>query len=229
LFRNNGDGTFTECAAEAGLAVIKFVKAVASGDYNNDGRPDLFLSLRNEPNILFRNDGPAGSGTTRWGWKFTDVTQEAGITKSRGTFPTWFWDYNNDGLLDILVTGYVIRDVSDVARDYLGIPNQGEKARLYKNNGDGTFSDVTSASGLFKVLHAMGSNFGDLDNDGWLDFYLGTGDPSLSTLIPNRMFRNADGKFFQDVTTSGGFGLFKRDMEFPSPISIMMATRIFMK
>jgi hypothetical protein len=65
---------------------------------------------------------------------------------------------------------------------------------------------VTGAAKLDRVLHAMGSGFGDLDNDGWLDFYLGTGDPDLLTLIPNRMFRNAGGTHFQDVTTSGGFG-----------------------
>ena len=182
------------------------MKGVASGDYNNDGRPDLFISVRNGQNILFRNDGSATGESEKWKWKFTDVTTQAGITGCGGTFPTWFFDYNNDGLLDIFMTGYLIRDVSDVAADYLGLPTGGEKARLYKNNGDGTFSDVTSASGLFKVLHAMGANFGDLDNDGWLDFYLGTGDPDFATLIPNRMFRNAEGKFFQDVTTSGGFG-----------------------
>jgi ASPIC and UnbV/FG-GAP-like repeat len=67
-------------------------------------------------------------------------------------------------------------------------------------------ADVTAAAGLYKVLQAMGSNFGDLDNDGWLDFYVGTGDPDLSTVIPNRMFRNAGGRKFQEVTASGGFG-----------------------
>src|SRR4029079_15619230 len=74
------------------------------------------------------------------------------------------------------------------------------------NNHDGTFQDVTKSVGLYQLLQTMGSNYGDLDNDGYLDFYLGTGDPNLGTLIPNRMFRNAEGKLFQDVTTSGGFG-----------------------
>src|SRR6185295_783690 len=74
------------------------------------------------------------------------------------------------------------------------------------NKGDGTFEDVTKAAGLYKVIPAMGLNFGDLDNDGWLDFYLGTGNPEFSTLVPNRMFRNAGGKFFQEVTTATGTG-----------------------
>ena len=74
------------------------------------------------------------------------------------------------------------------------------------NKGDGTFEDVTQAAGLYKVIPAMGLNFGDLDNDGWLDLYLGTGNPDFGTLIPNRMFRNADGRAFQDVTTAGNFG-----------------------
>ena len=69
--------------------------------------------------------------------------------------------------------------MSDIAADYLGIPHRGERARLYRNNGNGKFTDMTKRVGLYKVLHAMGSNFGDFDNDGWLDFYLGTGDPEL--------------------------------------------------
>ena len=202
LYRNNGDGTFTECAAEAGLAVVDYIKAVASGDFNNDGRSDLYLSSREGPNRLFRNDGKRSRG----GGVFTDVTAEAGVDEPGRSFPCWFWDYDNDGWLDLFVTGYAIRDVGDIALDVTGQPHPGERARLYRNQGNGTFRDVTQETGLFRVLHAMGSNFGDFDYDGWLDFYLGTGDPYLGMLIPNRMFRNDAGRRFQDVTTAGGFG-----------------------
>src|SRR5262249_51712228 len=81
-----------------------------------------------------------------------------------------------------------------------------ERARLYHNNGDGTFTDMSKEAHLDKLLLTMGANFGDIDNDGYLDFYLGTGDPTLTTLVPNRMFRNDGGRIFQDITTSGGFG-----------------------
>jgi hypothetical protein len=128
------------------------------------------------------------------------------VTQPLYSFPTWFFDYDNDGWLDLFVSGYGINNVADIAADYLGLPTPAERVRLYHNNRDGTFKDVTREAKLYKVLHTMGSNFGDLDNDGFLDLYLGTGDPDLTTVIPNRMFRNADGKFFQDVTTSGGFG-----------------------
>jgi hypothetical protein len=215
LFRNNGDGTFTECAADHGLDVVAFVKGVASADYNNDGRPDLFISRLDGPPLLYRNDGPAGNDTSaKAPWRFTEVSEDAGISEPRMSFPCWFFDYNNDGWPDILVTGYTspdhpehgVQSVGDIAAEYLGRPHSGQPARLYRNNGDGTFTDVSKESGLDKLLHAMGCNFGDLDNDGWLDFYLGTGDPGIGTLIPNRMFRNDGGKRFQDVTTSGGFG-----------------------
>jgi hypothetical protein len=207
LYRNNGDGTFTECAAECGVAVKDFVKAVVSGDYNRDGRPDLYLSLRDGPNLLLRNDGPAGADRSpKAPWRFTNVAADAGVTEPVYSFPCWFFDYDNDGWPDIFVCGYRIRDVGDVAADYLGLPTDAERTRLYHNNGDGTFTDVTRQSGLYKVVHAMSGNFGDLDNDGWLDFYLGTGDPALASLIPNRMFRNDGAGRFQDVTTSGGFG-----------------------
>jgi len=207
LYRNNGDGTFTECAAEHGVDVVGYVKSVATGDYNNDGRPDLFLSGIGGPRILLRNDGPAGSDRSpRARWKFTDVTEAAGIDGPNNSFPSWFWDFDNDGDLDLMVTGYAIQDVGDVAADYMGRPHAGQKAKLYRNNGDGTFTDISRAAGVSRVLHAMGANFGDLDNDGWLDFYVGTGDPDFATLVPSRMFRNDGGRRFKEVTTSGGFG-----------------------
>ncbi|HUG10185.1 MAG TPA: VCBS repeat-containing protein, partial [Opitutaceae bacterium] len=208
LFRNNGDGTFTECAAEEGVAVVDWVKAVVSGDFNNDGRPDLYLSSFGGPNYLFRNDGPAAADDAPGSRKrFTNVAAAAGVTEPLRSFPCWFWDFDNDGWPDIFVSGYAITDAGDILADYLGSgPPQAERPRLYRNNRDGTFAEVTRESGLWKILETMGANFGDLDNDGWLDFYAGTGDPSYGTLIPNRMFRNDGGRRFQDVTTSGGFG-----------------------
>jgi hypothetical protein len=204
LFHNNHDGTFTDRARAAGLQVAQFVKGVACADYDNDGRPDLYLSLLNAENILFHNDGPDASGQ----WHFSDVTARSGaITEPIHSFATFFFDYNNDGWEDLVVFGYYIPNgVGDVAADYLGLPNDGAKAKLYRNNHDATFSDVTEAAHLNRICHTMGHNYGDLDNDGWLDFYCGTGDPDFRTLIPNRMFRNSGGKFFQDVTTATGTG-----------------------
>jgi len=213
LYRNNGDGTFTECAAENRLVIQRFVKAVVSADYNNDGRPDLYLSVRDGPNLLVRNQGPASTNDVRTArvpyrgaWRFGEVSRQAGVSEPTYSFSSWFFDYDNDGWQDLFVSGYRIRDVGDVAADYLGLPHDAERARLYHNNGNGTFSDVTKQMGLYRVLHTMGCNFGDLDNDGFLDFYVGTGDPNISTIIPNRMFRNDGGKRFQDITSAGGFG-----------------------
>jgi hypothetical protein len=96
--------------------------------------------------------------------------------------------------------------LGDIASVHLGLPNGAERPRLYRNNGNGTFSDVTKLVGLDRLVLTMGANFGDLDNDGFLDCYFGTGEPDYRALLPNRMFRNAEGRRFQDVTTSGGFG-----------------------
>ena len=123
------------------------------------------------------------------------------------SFTTWFFDYDNDGWPDLFVSGYSAT-LPNIVREYLGqkVAAKGERPRLYHNNRDGTFTDVSHQVGLDQLLLTMGANYGDLDNDGYLDFYLGTGTPALSTLVPNRMFRNDRGRFFQDVTTSGGFG-----------------------
>jgi hypothetical protein len=209
LYHNNGNGTFTECAAASGVALVGFVKGVAWGDYDNDGRPDLYVSRFGETNVLFRNAGPAPAAASSKApvWRFEDVTARAGVAEPRDSFPCWFWDYDNDGWLDLFVASYSWESsMEKVAADYLRLPNPGETPRLYRNNGDGKFSDVTKTLRLDRVLVAMGANFGDLDNDGWLDFYVGTGDPVLSSLMPNRMFRNNRGQAFQDVTSSGGFG-----------------------
>jgi hypothetical protein len=133
------------------------------------------------------------------------VTAEARVAEPLQSFPCWFFDFDNDGWLDIFVSGYYAA-FGSVAADYLGEPADAERPRLYRNNRDGTFSDVTKDARVSKVLLTMGCNFGDLDNDGFLDFYAGTGDPDLRSLMPNRMFRNFEGKYFQEVTTSGGFG-----------------------
>jgi hypothetical protein len=203
LYHNDGDGTFTEVARAVGVAALGYFKGAVWGDYDNDGRLDLYVSaLEEQPsNILFHNDGSDGKG----GWRFSDVSEQAGVLEPAASFPSWFFDYDNDGWLDIFVSGYSASTAS-ITADYLGLPNQAEKPRLYRNLRNGTFADVTRAARLDTVLLTMGCNFGDLDNDGWLDFYAGTGNPDYRTLVPNRMFRNAAGKFFHDVTTSGGFG-----------------------
>jgi hypothetical protein len=203
LFHNNHDGTFTEVGEAMGLAQLGFVKGVAWGDYNNDGRPDLYVSVKGGRNHLFRNDGPGKPGAP---WLFTDVTQQAGVAQQTNSFATWFFDYNNDGWPDIYVSGYSTESMMDVGAFELRKPTRAETPRLYRNNRDGTFTNVATETHLNRAIMVMGANFGDLDNDGWLDVYLGTGEPSYQALLPNRMFRNNQGRTFEDVTTSGGFG-----------------------
>jgi hypothetical protein len=202
LFRNNRDGTFTEMAEAVGVAGIGFVKGVTNGDYNNDGRPDLYVSVLGGENHLLRNAGPQPGG----GWRFTDVTRAAGVAEPIQSFGCWFWDYDNDGWEDLLVLGFAMGDVGNVAAAYLGQPFHNISPRLYRNNRRGGFDDVSATAGLEQCWVPMGANFGDVDNDGWLDFYVGTGSPPMEMILPNKMYRNKAGRGFQDVTTAGNVG-----------------------
>jgi len=212
LFHNNRDGTFTLVHAPGAApgklgSNLGFVKGVAWGDYNNDGRPDLYVSTMSGQSYLFRNDGPRDPTRTQTGdWIFTDVTEKAGLGEKRYTFPVWFFDYDNDGWLDIFAGGYATTSQEDVGSFMLNKPHHASVSHLFHNNRDGTFTDVPRAAGLDRAITTMAANFGDLDNDGWLDVYLGLGSSDYDSLMPKRMFRNDRGKFFQDVTTSGGFG-----------------------
>jgi hypothetical protein len=213
LYLNNRDGTFTEVSHKVGIDIDAFVKGVAWADVNNDGLPDLYVSILGGPNRLYMNRGGKSIDT----WRFEEVGAKAGVQMPLMSFPVWFFDYDNDGWEDLMVLTYdntaPIHEA--VAREYLGLPPAPraagamphEYSHLYRNKHDGTFEDVTKAVGLAdKEIYAMGSNFGDLDNDGWLDFYVGTGNVDLRAIIPNRMFRNVNGKRFEEVTVEGGFG-----------------------
>ena len=196
LYRNAGDGRFEEVGAEAGLALIAPVDGCAWGDADDDGDPDLVATNRTGPPLLFRND--AG--------RFVEISRQAGLVGPARCAGCWWFDYDNDGHLDLFVAGYRLGMVAAVCADYLGAEVRDVTPRLYRNRGDGSFEDVTQRAGLMHVLPAMGCNWGDIDNDGWSDVYLGTGEPDLCGIYPNRLFRNDGGRRFLDVTTAAGMG-----------------------
>ena len=196
LFHNKGDGTFEDIASAAGVDRGGFTKAVAAGDYDNDGYVDFYVSVMNGYHYLFHNNHNR---------TFTEVGSVAVEKKPWQSSPAWFFDYDNDGWPDLFVGSYFV-SLEESMRSYLGLPPNAETLKLFKNMKDGTFQDVTKEVTLDKVFMPMGANFGDIDNDGYLDIYLGTGNPSYASLLPNVMLRNHDGKFFTDVTASSGTG-----------------------
>ena len=204
LYINNKNGTFANLANQSNATIVSFVKGVTSGDYNNDGWIDIFISTLNGKKILLRNEGKGGK------LLFKDVSEEAGLTKNQSqTFPTWFWDYDNDGWLDILVCEYQFTSSLAwyAAAEALGSTNDiSGRVFLFRNKHDGTFEEVTEKVGLNKVAFAMGSNFGDIDNDGYSDIFLGTGNPQYESLVPNKMFQNIRGERFLDVTNAARVG-----------------------
>jgi hypothetical protein len=205
LYINNHDGTFTNVTEKAGCGMLGFTKGVVAADYNNDGWPDIFMSGLDGHKILLKNKGIKSNIP-----QFEDATHEAGLDKDTTfTFPTWFFDYDNDGWPDIFVCGYAFEGhlAQTLAEEALHLPlTTPSTMYLYRNNHDGTFTNVSKSVGLDHPVFAMGANFGDIDNDGWLDMYLATGNPDFTSLIPNKMYKNIGGQRFADVTSSARVG-----------------------
>jgi len=195
LYRNRGDGTFEDISAKAGVDFTVFTKAVVAADYDNDGYVDFYLSNFQGNNLLFHNNG---NGT------FSEVGKKAGVQAPWRSFAAWFFDYDNDGWPDIFVNSYYF-SLEETMRSYLGQPHAGETSKLYRNQHDGTFKDVTADAGLDKVWMPMAANFGDADGDGALDMYVGMGNPSFATLLPHELLVNRGGRFVS-VTAASGTG-----------------------
>ncbi len=202
LYRNNGDGTFTDVTLSAGVAGIGFATGVAAADYDNDGWEDLFIAGVDR-NILYRN---RGDGT------FEDITARAGLNPPAGASKPWsvsagWFDYDNDGRLDLLVVNYVRWSPAQEppctigkARTYChpkyyeGLPNS-----LYHSNADGTFTDVSASSGIAAHIgKGMSVSFLDFDQDGRIDAFI------ANDTVPNFLFRNEGNGTFKEVANTAG-------------------------
>ena len=196
LFHNKGDGTFEEIGHAAGIDQTAFSKGVTAADYDHDGFVDFYVTNLHGINFLYPNNGDL---------TFTEVARQAGVQAPTFSFASWFFDYDNDGWPDLFVDSYLMV-VDETVRTYVGKPHNAETLKLYRNKHDGTFEDVSAQVGLDKVFMPMGANFGDVDNDGFLDLYLGSGNPNFTALIPYVLLRNKEGKSFVDITQSSGTG-----------------------
>ena len=199
LYHNNRNGTFTDVTERAGLAVEMYGMGVAVGDYNNDGFPDLLVTAVGQ-NRLFRNDGRG---------RFHDVTEKSGLGGRRAfsTSALWF-DFDRDGLLDLLVCNYVKWSPAHDVFCSLDGKNKsyctpeayhGETCWLFRNRGNGTFEDVTARSGIFdSTSKSLGVALLDYDRDGWPDLLI------ANDTQPNKLYRNLRNGTFEEVAVRAG-------------------------
>jgi hypothetical protein len=204
LYRNNHDGTFTDVTDRAGVGFPCWAMGGAVADYNNDGWPDILVTCA-EGMVLYRNNG---DGT------FTDVSRQAGLTDSRWATGAAFADYDNDGLVDLMVTRYVDFDLHNLPKfgvgatcHFRGIPVQcgprglkGVGDSLYHNNGNGTFSDVSSAAGVDDRAgyYGLGVIWSDFNDDGRPDLFV------ADDSTPNYLYRNDGNSRFTDISFLSG-------------------------
>ena len=202
LYQNNGDGTFTEVTEETGVGDTGYGHGCAVGDYNNDGKLDLYVTNYGT-NRLYRNNG---DGT------FTEIAESAGVTEPRWSTSCAFADYDRDGNLDLYVVNYIVFDIDE--NPWCGLKEKGIRAycepdnfiaqsdTLYRNNGDGTFTDVTKTAGIYNTTgKGLGVVWGDYDNDGALDIYV------ANDSTENLFYRNNGDGTFEEIGFMVGVAL----------------------
>ena len=202
LYQNNGDGTFTDVTEKAGVGDTGYGHGCAVGDYNNDGQLDLYVT-NYSTNRLYRNNG---DGT------FTEVAESAGVTEPRWSTSCAFADYDRDGNLDLYVVNYIVFDIDE--NPWCGLREKGIRAycepdnfiaqsdTLYRNNGDGTFTDVTKTAGIYNTTgKGLGVVWGDYNNDGAADIYV------ANDSTENLFYRNNRDGTFEEVGFMVGVAL----------------------
>ena len=194
LYHNQGDGTFADRGAQAGVAYRGKTLGVTCGDYDGDGDSDLYAIDVAAPNHLYRNDGQI----------FSDVTAEAGVAKpGEGSYVGFFIDSDGDGDLDLFVSA--MNFYEDIVQSQVtGLALRPTRAYLYRNDGT-TFRDIAPQQGLARSFGSMGAGYGDVDYDGLIDIYLTNGGPIMARFEPNTLFHNR-GDRFADITAAAGVG-----------------------
>jgi hypothetical protein len=198
LYLSQKDGTFKNVGASVGLTLNEFLKGVVATDVNEDRYPDLYISGLTDGNHLFINHMADNQGFQ---------LMDALVREPKKSFPCWNFDYDNDGDEDLFVSAFSNETnlVQYWMKSKMGKPDPAYLPKLYQNMGNLQFNDVGVAMGLTEDVMTMGCNFGDINTDGFLDFYLATGNPMYQSLVPNKMYLNMEGKRFEDVSYSGGF------------------------
>jgi hypothetical protein len=201
VYINQKDGTFKLESAQWGLTLNQFYKGVTATYANDDKYPDLYFSALADSNSLFINQSMSGNNS------FSLADPNVHVGAPFRSFPCWSFDFDNNGYEDLFVSSYS-NDQNPVnywMQSHMGKIDPVMFPKLYSNQGNMEYKEVGASMGLTEVAFTMGCNFGDLNTDGFLDFYLATGNPLFQALVPNKMYLNMEGKRFEDVSYAGGF------------------------
>ncbi len=201
LYINQQDGTFKLESAAYGLNQDHYFKGCTATYANDDKFPDLYFSAILDSNSLFINQGPSGNNH----FSLSDPSINVGAPFN--SFPCWSFDFDNNGHEDLFVSSFFNEEtpVTFWMQSHMGTVDHSMLPKLYSNQGDLHYKEVGAAMGLTEVAFTMGCNYGDINTDGFLDFFLGTGNPLFQSLVPNKMYLNMDGKRFEDISYAGGF------------------------